>query len=120
MAAFPAYAKLAFDGFARERDTAVVRTTMESGPPKQAKIRSRVMLTRPVVYHFDSLADYNSFITWFTTTINRGASWFTWTDPVDSVPKEARIVGGKLEYERPRRKNLDRWEVGFKLETWDS
>ena len=120
MAAFPAYAKLVFNGFQRERDTAVVRTPMDGGLPKQAKVRSRVMVTRPVIYQFDSLADYNSFITWFTTTINRGVSWFDWTDPVDSTVKQARIVGGKLDYERPRRKNLDRWEVGFKIETWDS
>lgn len=120
MATFPAYAKLGFDGFARDRESALDRTQMESGPPKQLKVKSRVMVARPVVYFFDSLSDYNSFITWFQTTINFGADWFDWTDPVDAAVKTARIVNGKLDKEMPRRKTLDRWQIGFTIETWSN
>lgn len=117
MPTFPAYGKLAFENFQRDRESALQRTQMESGPPKQLKKLSRVMIDIPVIYHLDSAADYSSFITWFQNTINYGADWFDWTDPVDNVVKPARIKNGKLA-ETPRRKVLDRWKIGFTLEIW--
>lgn len=119
MATFPAYPKLLFDGFDEKPEPAILRTEMESGPPKQALIRSRTMITRSVQYLLESNADYQSFLTWFKTTINYGADWFDWTDPVDDVLKSARIVGGDIT-PKPTRKNLSRWVVSFKLETWSA
>jgi hypothetical protein len=119
MAAFPSYAKLVFENVSRDRESAVNRTAMESGPPKQLKVKSRVMVERPVVYFLDTLSDYNNFITFFQTTINFGADWFDWTDPVDSVVKLARIKNGKIN-EVPRRKIFDRWRVAFVIETWSN
>ena len=119
MAAFPSYPKLRFDGYGEPRESAVDRTQMESGPPKQLKVKSRVLVQRPVLYDLDSLADYNSFMTWFQTTVNYGADWFDWTDPRDSTLKAARIAEGKLDA-RAKNNALSRWTVGFILETWSA
>jgi hypothetical protein len=118
MATFPTAAKLLHD-YRVTREPAVQRTDMESGPPKQAKIRSRVMVTREVRYAFASLTDYNAFITWFNTDIARGASWFDWTDPVSDTVKQARIVVGAIEEEQPN-KTMDVWILKFRIETWDA
>lgn len=117
--ALPDYAKIARNGFAVQRQSAVLRSEMESGPPKQAKILSRVLVTRSVVFMLDSLADYNSFLAWFRDDISRGAAWFSWTDPVDGAAKLARIVGGVLESEAPA-ESTRYWRVSCKLETWDA
>ena len=117
MASFPSYAVMLVEGASQQRATAIQRTQMESGPPKQLKTRSRVMVTRPAAALFKSLADFNSFITWFQTTINYGADWFTFTDPVDSSSKNGRIVS-QLDSEEPSSSELTHWVVKFKLETW--
>jgi hypothetical protein len=118
MATFPAYAVLLKDGFSRQRESAVERTPMEDGMQKQLRTKSRVLLKRPLTYGFASLADYNSFITWFQTDVDYGAMWFDWTDPVDSTLKTARIEGGQLRDERPDNATLTYWVVTFTLETW--
>lgn len=118
MATFPSYMKLILAGLTFKRESALLRTEMEIGPPKQTVQKTRVMLTRKVTYAADSKTDYLNFITWFTTTINRGAAWFDWTDPVDGVTKKARIVNGELDEEKPLNSGLTLWQVSFHLETW--
>lgn len=119
MAAFPAYAKIAYDGFTQTPQVAVSRTDMEDGPPKQFKRRSRVMVERPLQVYLNSKTDYDNFYTWFKTDINRGASWFDWVDPYDGATKQGRIKGGRID-PKPRRKQLDLWVVAMIVETWDS
>lgn len=58
MATLPATAKILFDGFSEQRESALMRTEMESGPPRQVKTKSRVMIKRPVSLLFSSKADY--------------------------------------------------------------
>lgn len=118
MPTFPAYAKVLFDGFGENPESAVLRTEMESGPKKQAQVRSRALVVRPMRCLFTSKADYLSFETWFRTDIKRGAVWFDWTDPVSGTVKKAQIVNGKIEA-KPTRKDMERWIVSFELETWD-
>lgn len=117
MATFPAYASLLFDGFGEKRESGLLRSEMESGPPKQAKIKSRVMVKRPVGILVKSLADYNSFISWFSTTINEGADWFDWTDPVTNATKSARFVEGGLD-SSPLTPVLNGWVIKAAIETW--
>lgn len=118
-ATFPNYLGL-MHGFPRiVREPAVLRTEMESGPPKQAMIRSSALVTREVQYVCKTLANYQSFKAWFVTDIARGADWFFWPDPEDDVSKLARIVGGIIESEEPN-KTLDVWVLKFRLETWDA
>jgi len=119
MAAFPAYPMLLFDGFVEDPESAASRAPMETGPVKQLKTKSRVLVTRPLRYLINSNTDRNSFIAWHRDTVNLGADWFDWTDPVTATVKSARIVGGKIDW-TPRRKQLDRWIVAFKLETWSA
>lgn len=119
MATFPSYPILLQNGFGQKREPGVLRTQMESGPPKQLKNKSRVLVQRSVTYELVSLANYTSFITWFQSTINFGADWFTWTDPVDSTAKSARIVSA-IETEAPVTPTLTAWRVSFTLETWGS
>ena len=115
--AFPTAAKLMHDIVVR-RESAVQRTQMETGPAKQAAVRSKVLVTREVQYAFKTLTDYNAFIVWFNGDAGRGALWFFWTDPVDDVSKLSRIVDGLIEEERPN-KTMDVWVLKFKLETWE-
>ena len=65
----------------------------------------------------NSLADYNSFITWFQDTINYGADWFDWTDPVDGIEKSARIVGGLGKEATPV--PVSKWVIDAVIETWN-
>src|SRR5690349_5351929 len=99
MASLPTYVTLMLDGYAQQRAGALLRTDMESGPPKQLKRASRVMLTRSVRLLIQA-GQLSAFITWFQTTINYGADWWTFTDPVDGTQKNARFVGA-LGQEKP-------------------
>ncbi len=115
--AFPAEPVLLFDGFEEQPPAAVRRTETEDHFVKQMKTVSKVLLKRPVQYLLKSKADKDAFLVFFNTTINRGADWFDWTDPYDAAVKTARIVGGRISL-KPRRKGLDRWILGFEIETW--
>ncbi len=117
MATFPNYASLLFDGFAEQRESALLRTDMESGPPKQAKVKSRVMITRTVTIWLRSKADYQSFVTWFSVTLGEGAAWFDFADPVSGTTRQARFVGSGLEAS-PIPGNLQQWTIKSKIESW--
>jgi hypothetical protein len=117
MATFPSYAKILREGFAEQRESALLRTEMESGPPRQTKIKSRVMITRPVKIYLDNKADYLSFETWFAVTINEGADWFDWLDPVSGTTKSVRFVGSMTA--APLSALDGPWAVaGLSLEGW--
>ena len=116
MATFPTYAKLLADGYAEQRESALLRTEMESGPPKQAKIKSRVMVTRPASILIQSRSDYLSFVDWFVEDLNEGSAWFDFTDPVTNTVKQARFVGGGLE--ATPHAGLTLWTIPLKIETW--
>ena len=116
MATVPTYAKILASGYAEQRESAVLRTEMESGPPKQAKIKSRVMVVRPVNVLIQSRADYLSFVDWFVEDLNEGSAWFDFTDPVTNTVKQARFVGGGLE--ATPQAGLTLWTIPLKIETW--
>ena len=119
MAAWPSYARILIDGYSRQRQTAVQRSEMESGPPKQTRTLSRVLVQRKAVVHFTTQADYLSFLTWFRDDISRGADWFDWTDEF-GTSTTARIVGGTLDTEQPVAWTGVAWRIGLTLETWDA
>lgn len=119
MADFPSYAKLRPQEFGEEPDSGVSRTPMEDGMQKQLKTKSRVLVARTVVYGFSSKADYQSFKTWYFTTINHGADWFNWLDPVDNTVKLARIVN-KIGKGTPINAHLVDWEIPMTIETWQT
>ena len=116
MPAWPAYAHLLLAGYGESRAPSLLRTEMEDGPPKQARIKSRVMVTRPVTILLQSRSDYLAFIAWFSETIHEGADWFDWTDPVSGTVKSARFVSDVLQATPAG--GLSVWSVTAKLETW--
>ena len=93
--AWPTYGKLKLQGFGEKPDSSVLRTEMESGPPKESIVKSRVMVPRTVTYTF-TLAEYNTWKTWFASEAN-GGKWFNWIDPLDGSTRSTRIV--RSEYD---------------------
>lgn len=117
MASWPSYAGIRRDDFAEVRESAVERTEMESGPPKQVRVRSRVMVRREVIVDLETKADYLAFLAWFRDVIFNGAAWFTWIDPVDGLSKQARIVASTELRARPEA-GLRNWTIPLMIETW--
>lgn len=103
MATFPSYAKVLLAGFTEEPDYGVLRTQMDDGLAKQRPRRSKPIVTRDVQIYVQDASDKASFDGWIATDLNGGTGWFTWTDPLDSTAKQARIVGGKYRWSSPGR-----------------
>lgn len=119
MQSFPSYAKIHLAGFGEERESAVQRTAMESGPPKQLKTKSRVLVTRGAQIRLSSQADYLLFKTWFSTSLNEGADWFTWTDPVAGASATVRFVGG-IGRAVPLAALSGAWVIDAQIESWSA
>lgn len=115
---FPSYAKLQMSGYSQQRESAIMRTEMESGPPRQAKIRSRVMLTRNARIYLSSKADFQSFESWYANDCNLGAAWFNFTDPVSGNIVQARFVGGGYSAQPIGVAGLSGWMIDVKIESW--
>lgn len=118
MPTWPSYAHILHAGYSVTRESALQRTDMESGPPKQARVRSRVMVRRALTVRLDAKADYLNFIDWFAVTIKEGALWFDWTDPIDGQSKPARIVASEGIDQSPLGPRQSQWRVPLIIETW--
>lgn len=119
MASLPTYARILYDGYSQKRESALLRTEMDSGPPRQAKLYSRVMITRSAKIYISSKSNFQSFETWYATSINEGASWFDMTDPVSGSTIQARFVGGGYNA-TPMTADLENWEISVNIESWGS
>ncbi len=119
MAAFPTYAEILLDGYAVSQASALKRSEMDAGPPKQRLDRSRQMVERTVTVRLRSRADYTAFMSWFRDTIHRGADWFDWPDPETLTTVQARIKNGELQ-RKPMNTALTLWHVSFTMESWDA
>lgn len=121
MATWPAYARLIFEGFEEQPESAVITTPMEEGPAKVRRVKSRVMVSRPAVALFQTRADYLSFVAWFRSAsgANGGAAWFDWRNPVTGTTVSARVVGGLMRG-TPQSPSLSSWKVSLTLESWDA
>lgn len=117
MPALPSYVSIAFDGFNEKYESNLLRTEMEDGLPKQAKIKDKTLVTRSVNLYLSSKADYLSFLEWFKSTLQYGALWFDFTDPVTETVKQARFVGGELKG-IPQNAHLANWYIATSIETW--
>ena len=118
MPTWPSYAHILLDGYAVTRESALQRTDMEDGPPKQARTRARVMVRRAFTVRLDTKADYTSFMTWFSSTIDEGALWFDWADPVDGTVKQARIVASEGLQQTFVGTRMSQWRIPITIETW--
>lgn len=117
MPVFPSYAKLLFEGYGEQREPGLLRTEMESGPPRQAKVRSRVMRTRSVKIYLATKAHFQAFENWYDNELNLGAAWFNFTDPVAKAVVMARFVGGGYQ-SQPLAPGLESWTLTVKIESW--
>jgi hypothetical protein len=116
---FPNYVFLARKSIGHQRGNALQRTPTDLGLVKQTRVLSRVLVQRPFSYYVYTQANYNSFMTWFRDTVNEGATWFDWTDPVDGATKSARIVGGSLK-DSLRGQGFNNWLLAMTIETWSA
>lgn len=112
----PTYVRFLAQGYSKDRASAVSRTAMEDGFVKQLQTKSRVFLTRQFVLEFLTLADYQSFITFYQTTLQYGSLFFNYTDPEDNVVKLGRFVT-KLDKEEPIF-GTSKWRLNCSVETW--
>lgn len=119
MATLPSYVKILYQDYSQRRESALLRTEMESGPPKQAKVRSRVMLTRAAKLYLSSKADFQSFEAWYRDDLDEGSLWFNMTDPVSGSTVEARFVGGGYTA-TPMSAAMELWQVEVNIESWGS
>jgi len=117
MATLPAYVKILFDGFQQTKQSGILRTEFESGPPRQARFQSRTMTVRDTKLYINSKANFLAFQTWFNDDIDGGALFFDMTDPVSGNAIEGRIIGGTYSA-RPFSAAMDSWEITCQIESW--
>lgn len=119
MPAFPAYGELLLNGFGEQPETALIRTEMETGPVKQAKIRSKENMQFTVTYKYTS-AEFILWKAWRKADIAFGALYFDWVKPLTGEVVQARIPGG--DYNAVAYNGKDEaieWEVGFIIELYE-
>ena len=119
MSAFPAYAQILYKDFSQNRESALIRTEMESGPPKQARIKSRVMVTQNIKIYLASKADFASFQSWYKNDITDGADWFDYVDPITGSTIQARFRDGGYN-SSPMTADLQNWELSAQIEYWSA
>lgn len=117
METFPAYVEIRHEGFSENRESALLRSDVESGPAKQARIKTAVLVTRPCQLRFLTKTDYLAFVAWYKTSINEGADWFTWPDPVSGLSVTARFADGGFKA-TPLAGTLGYWVIPVNIETW--
>lgn len=117
MATLPSYVDILYSGYSQKRESALLRSEMEYGPPKQAKIKSLVMITRAAKLYIASNANFQLFEAWYRNDLNEGVSWFSMTDPVTKASVTARFVGGGYTA-TPMTPDMENWEVSVQIESW--
>ena len=115
----PSYAKILLSGYQHQRESALLRSEMESGPSKQVKVKSKVMVTRTCNIFLETLADFESFQAWYAGDLSEGALWFNYPDPVSKQTKIARFVDGGFTA-TPKANSQGSWIVQAKIESWGS
>lgn len=101
MAAFPSYACILLADYTEETDYGVLRTEMDGGIARQRARWTKPIRRRKCQIKVSSIADKINFDSWVLDDLNGGVSWFDYTDPLDGLTKQARIVGGKLSWSSP-------------------
>jgi hypothetical protein len=117
MATLPSYVRILFDGYQEQKESGILRTEFESGPPRQARFKSRVMKTRAAKLYLETKQNFFDFETWFREDLKGGALFFNMTDPVTGQTIEARFVAGSY-VSKPMSAALDCWEVECQIENW--
>lgn len=93
----------------------VFRSEFENNDIKQTRRSLTRRVTREITYFFTA-AEYATFKTWFQTTAEDGALYFDFTDPVDNVTKDFRIMNGTYTA-TPVTVDLTHYYVAMQMET---
>lgn len=93
----------------------VFRSEFESNDIKQTRRSSTRRVSREITYFFTA-AEYATFKTWFQATAEDGALYFDFTDPVDNVLKDFRIING-VYTATPVTIDLTHYYVSMQMET---
>lgn len=117
MATLPSYVRILYDGYIEQKETAILRTDFESGPPRQARVKSRTMKTRTVKLFIETKANFLLFETWFAEELQQGALFFNMPDPVSGSTIEARFVGGTYSAQ-PMSPAMNLWQIESQIESW--
>lgn len=92
------------------------RTPMSDGLSKQAKRYQRTLDQHSVEYLMTN-AQYLAFRTWWENTVEFGALWFDFVDPITDATIDGRIVGGSYS-STPYTASQSYWVVSMAVETW--
>ena len=117
MATFPAYANILYNGYSKKRESALLRSEMDSGPPKQARVKYNVMEVHSVKIYVSSNANFQLFETWYSDDLAEGANWFNFTDPVTKSTVQARFKDGGYTA-TPMTADMENWEIAAQIEVW--
>lgn len=105
-----------FSGVGIERKTAVVRSSMDSGPAKQ-RARFTAAVRELQVPMFFTGTELQTFDTFFITTLSEGALSFDWLDPVNDSTVSMRFMEPPKFQQVSGGASADRvWRSTFKLE----
>lgn len=119
MAALPAYAKILYNGYSKKRESSLLRSEMESGPPKQARYKYNVMEVHSIKIYLDTKINFQSFESWYKNDIKDGSSWFDMADPVSGSTIEVRFKDGGYTA-TPMCADMEKWEIAAQIETWST
>jgi hypothetical protein len=119
MATLPSYVKILFDGYQEQRESGILRTEFENGPPRQARFKSRVLKTRSAKLYLATKQNFFDFEDWFADDLKGGSLFFNMTDPVTGNTIEARFVAGTY-IASPMSAKLDCWQVECQIESWNA
>lgn len=115
---FPDYPQWMMEGYAVKVTGGVNRDEMDDGFIQQQPLRTRSLMTIPVMYWLHSQDELDAFEKWRREDLYNGSAFFAWPDPRDAsggLVRRARIVSGEVEY-APMTNRLDEWTVQFNLE----
>jgi hypothetical protein len=119
MATFPTYAQILYKDYSKKRESSLLRSEMESGPPKQARYKYNVMEVHSVKIYIDSKANFLLFETWYKDDLSDGANWFDFVDPISGSTISARFRDGGYTAS-PMTAAMQDWEISAQIETWST
>jgi len=99
---FPAYACIQLDGYGETSDYGLIRSEMD-GLAKQRPRWSKPIVTRTIKVKVGDKSAKAAFDVFVRDDLAGGSGWFSFTDPIDGVVKQGRLVGGKVDWSTPGR-----------------
>lgn len=95
---------------------AVRRTEFDDGYAKQVakfSVQKRIF----TMSYLLSDAQHNSFLTWFTSTVNYGSAFFDFVEPLAGTTVQGRLVNGEFDA-KPASAVQNYWIVSMNIEVY--